>query len=106
MIPEIKALIEVSRYFGCNNEYVIAGGGNTSYKNDQYIWVKASGTSLATIDENGFVKMSREKLRIINTKSYSGDAVKREAEVKADLYAAIAENQQGRPSVETSLHEI
>jgi len=106
MNPEIKELIEISRYYGGNNEYVIAGGGNTSYKNEHYIWVKASGTSLASIDDNDFVKLSREKLRIIKTKKYSDDAVKRESEVKADLYAAVAENQQGRPSVETSLHEI
>jgi len=106
MNPEIKELIEISRYYGGNNEYVIAGGGNTSYKNEQYIWVKASGTSLASIDENDFVKLSREKLRIIKTKKYSDDDVKRESEVKADLYAAVAENQLGRPSVETSLHEI
>ena len=106
MNPEIKDLIEISRYYGCNKEYVIAGGGNTSFKNDQYIWVKASGTSLASIDEKGFVKLSREKLRIISTKTYSDDVIKRESEVKADLYAAITENQEGRPSVETSLHEI
>lgn len=105
MNPELKELIEVSRFYGGNHEYVIAGGGNTSYKNDRFIWVKASGTSLATIDESGFVRLSREKLTIIHTKTYSNDVVKRESEVKADLYAAITEDQQGRPSVETSLHE-
>jgi NAD(P)-dependent dehydrogenase (short-subunit alcohol dehydrogenase family)/rhamnose utilization protein RhaD (predicted bifunctional aldolase and dehydrogenase) len=106
MDREIQDLIEISRFYGNNKEFVIAGGGNTSYKNDNFIWIKASGTSLATIGENGFVKLSREKLRIISTKKYSLDSTAREAQVKADLYAAVEGDQSGRPSVETSLHEI
>ena len=39
----IKQLVEVSRKYGSDSRYVIAGGGNTSYKNDKKIWVKASG---------------------------------------------------------------
>ncbi|MBN1414095.1 MAG: SDR family NAD(P)-dependent oxidoreductase [Bacteroidales bacterium] len=106
MNPEIKDLIEISRYYGKNKDYIIAGGGNTSYKNSEFIWIKASGTSLASIDENGFVKLSREKLQRIGTAVYSNDALKREAQVKADLFTAIEPDQQGRPSVETSLHDI
>ncbi|MBN2272856.1 MAG: SDR family NAD(P)-dependent oxidoreductase [Bacteroidales bacterium] len=106
MNPEIKDLIKISRYYGSDNEYVIAGGGNTSYKNDRYIWIKASGTSLASVDEKGFVKLSREKIKVIKSKAYSDDVTEREAQVKADLFAAIAEGEQGRPSVETSLHDI
>ena len=33
---------------------VIAGGGNTSFKTADRLWVKASGHALATIDEEGF----------------------------------------------------
>ncbi len=45
----ITDLISVSRHFGADKAYVIAGGGNTSYKNDRDIWVKASGTTLGDI---------------------------------------------------------
>jgi len=106
MDEHIKKLIEVSQHFGCNKNQVIAGGGNTSYKNDDFLWVKASGQSLASIDEKGFVKLCRNKLKIISNRTYSDDSAKRESQIKADLYAAIVEGQEGRPSVETSLHEI
>ena len=43
MKPEIKELIEISKYYGSNKDYVIAGGGNTSFKDDETIWIKASG---------------------------------------------------------------
>ena len=49
MKPEIEELIKISRYYGCNKEYVIAGGGNTSYKDESTIWIKASGQSMAEL---------------------------------------------------------
>ncbi len=102
----LKQLVEVSRLFGSDPSFVIAGGGNTSYKNEEKIWIKASGISLATIDENGFVSLSREKLKLISQKNYSNDPLLRENEVKADLHEAIVAPKELRPSVETSLHEL
>jgi rhamnose utilization protein RhaD (predicted bifunctional aldolase and dehydrogenase) len=101
-----KELIEISQFYGKDRAYVIAGGGNTSFKDDQHIWIKSSGVSLDTIDEEGFVCLSREKLRIIALKTYSTDSNQREAEVKEDLTNAIVSAGNKRPSVETSLHEI
>jgi len=105
MNPEIKDLVEISRYYGKKPGYTIAGGGNTSYKDDAFIWIKASGVSLATVGEKSFVKLGREKLQRIITATYSDKPMEREAQVKADLLAAIEGNQPGRPSVETSMHE-
>ncbi len=102
----ITTLIEVSRQYGKYKSFVIAGGGNTSYKDATHIWIKASGAALETIDENGFVCLSREKLKIVSTKTYAQDATQREAEVKADLTNAIVSSGNNRPSVETSMHEI
>ncbi len=106
MEKEIKDLVEVSRLFGADPSFVIAGGGNTSYKNEEKIWIKASGISLATIDENGFVSLSREKLSKISRKQYSEDPLLRENEVKTDLHEAIVSPKNLRPSVETSLHDL
>ena len=103
----LKDLVKISRFFGQNKEAVIAGGGNTSYKDDTHIWIKASGTSLVTISEEGFVKLSREKLQVIAKKTYSNHPDEREHEVKADLFAACIEQPTTlRPSVETNLHDI
>ena len=106
MDKNVKDLVEVSRFYGNNPAFVIAGGGNTSYKSADKLWVKASGSSMATIDEGGFVCLSREKLSTIVTKSYSLDSTEREAQVKKDLHDAILYPADKRPSVETSMHEI
>jgi rhamnose utilization protein RhaD (predicted bifunctional aldolase and dehydrogenase) len=102
----LQELVEISRFYGADASFVIAGGGNTSYKNKEKIWIKASGISLATIDETGFVSLSRERLQQISVKEYSTDSLLRENEVKADLHEAIVSPKELRPSVETSLHEV
>jgi len=102
-MKEIQELISISQFYGRDSRYVIAGGGNTSYKNAEKIWVKASGSSLATITEDGFAVLDRTKLNLMSGKTYSSNAVEREEEVKNDL--AVATLSKGkRPSVETSMH--
>ncbi|HJX71677.1 MAG TPA: SDR family NAD(P)-dependent oxidoreductase [Bacteroidales bacterium] len=106
-MKELANLVEISNYFGKQKDHVIAGGGNTSFKNDRYIWVKASGTSLATIDEDGFVQLDRAKLKKISQASYSENPFERERQVKDDLNDAIVDKESGlRPSVETSMHDV
>jgi len=102
-MKEIQQLIEISRFYGQDSRFVIAGGGNTSYKNAGQLWVKASGASLATITEDGFAILDRSKLNRMAEKSYSNNAAKREEEVKNDLAAATLSKGK-RPSVETSMH--
>ena len=101
----IQDLIDISRYYGNDNRFVIAGGGNTSYKNREKLWVKASGSSLATISEEGFAVLDREKLSLMSEKVYSPDAAEREEQVKNDLADATLTKGK-RPSVETSMHNI
>lgn len=107
MKQEINELIAISRYYGSNKEYVIAGGGNTSCKDEQTLWIKASGQSLAEMTEEGLVALSREKLRAISSNTYSEETAIREEQVKADLFrSTLDQDKNKRPSVETSLHEI
>lgn len=106
-MKEIDQLLEISHFYGNNKDYVIAGGGNTSYKTENTLWIKASGHALATLTEDGLVEMSRESLKKISTKTYPTDTVAREDEVKKDLYRSIIDpTLNRRPSVETSLHEM
>ena len=99
----LQELVHISRFYGQDNRYVIAGGGNTSFKDEDKIWVKASGAALATITLDGFAVLDREKLDEIAEKAYSDDSDEREEQVKNDL--AVATLTKGkRPSVETSLH--
>ncbi|MCP4313081.1 MAG: class II aldolase [Bacteroidetes bacterium] len=103
---KLESLVNISQYYGTNPDYVIAGGGNTSYKDSEKLHIKASGISLADIETDGFVVMSRTLLGLIEDKSYPEDAGQREEEVKRDLKNAIISPAHLRPSVETSLHNL
>ncbi|RKD91508.1 SDR family NAD(P)-dependent oxidoreductase [Mangrovibacterium diazotrophicum] len=103
----ILDLVEISQYYGRQKDFVLAGGGNTSYKTADCLRVKASGFSLSTITEPGFAKLDRKQLNEINTKNYSTNVLQREEEIKNDLLKSRMEPEKGRrPSVETSLHNL
>jgi len=104
-MKEIQQLIEISQFYGRDSRFVIAGGGNTSYKNAEKIWVKASGSSLAAITEEGFAVLDRAKLNLMSDKVYSANAAEREEQVKNDLADATITKGK-RPSVETSMHNV
>ncbi|MBK6283377.1 MAG: class II aldolase/adducin family protein [Draconibacterium sp.] len=103
----VQQLIKISQYYGQKKEYVIAGGGNTSYKDDKHLWIKASGINLGDITENGFCVLDRKKLAEIPNQQFSTDSDKREEEVKNALLNSRIDPDSGlRPSVETSLHNL
>ncbi|MGW8314811.1 MAG: class II aldolase/adducin family protein [Bacteroidales bacterium] len=105
-MDQLNALVEISRAYGSNPDFVIAGGGNTSYKDDRELYVKASGISLATISKEGFVKLSREKLKEMEQSTFPTDPMERENAVKNALAEAVVAPRNLRPSVETSLHNL
>jgi len=102
----LDPIVQLSRRYGANPEYVLAGGGNTSQKEAEVIAVKASGTSLATIDEDGFVLLSMPQLLALFNTQFSADPAVREKEVLDKLLAARLPGQTKRPSVETLLHAL
>lgn len=107
MREELAGLVEMSNRYGSDPRYVLAGGGNTSYKTDDILYVKGSGTSLATIAAPDFVSMDRSALEAMLEKEYPDTDDEREAAALADLMAArLAENAEKRPSVETLLHNL
>lgn len=104
-MKDLEELIKISRFYGEKKEYVVAGGGNTSFKNKDKLWVKASGYALATISGEGFAVLDRRKLEALSGKAYSDDPEKRERQVKTDTEDALITKDK-RPSVETSLHNL
>jgi rhamnose utilization protein RhaD (predicted bifunctional aldolase and dehydrogenase) len=42
----LDPIVQLSRNFGSNPDYVLAGGGNTSQKEGDFIAIKASGVQL------------------------------------------------------------
>lgn len=82
-------------------EYVILGEGNTSAQRDtESFWVKASGTELATIGEDGFCLLYFEPvLGLLMTEERLDDDEIKERLTAASVHACLV-----RPSVETVLH--
>ncbi|MCL2410197.1 MAG: class II aldolase/adducin family protein [Treponema sp.] len=103
----IDILVELSQLYGSDPEYVLAGGGNTSWKDQYTLYVKASGFSLAEVTADSFVKMDREALSIILGKIYPESSAQRESAVLVDMMTARKPGEeQKRPSVEALLHDI
>ena len=103
---KLAALAAMSNKYGANPEYVLAGGGNTSFKNEENLWIKGSGTALATIRPEDFVVMERALLNDMWTANYPADEAAREAAVLEDMMAARIKGETRRPSVETLLHDL
>jgi len=99
-------LVYLSRRYGSNPDWVLAGGGNTSFKDESTLYVKASGFPLATIGPEGFARMDRSALAKIWKAEYPEAEREREAAALADLMAARVEGEDKRPSVETLMHEL
>jgi rhamnose utilization protein RhaD (predicted bifunctional aldolase and dehydrogenase) len=102
----LEQLVQLSRKYGSNEEFVLSGGGNTSYKDDTFLYVKASGVQLATIDAGGFAKLRLAALNDMWNKQYPSEPEARDAEVLQDMLSARAEGEEKRPSVETLLHAL
>ncbi len=102
----LKTITRLSNILGSDPEFVLAGGGNTSCKDDKFLYVKPSGVSLAKITEKDFVKMDRSIIRECFAWNNFADAAEREAKIKSLMAYAVAPGSSGRPSVEAPLHEI
>ena len=104
---DFASLIEMSRKYGSDPEFVLAGGGNTSRKEGGAMAVKASGAALSDIDEDGFVLMDVGRLRALTQNIYPGGDDEREACAARDMMAARLDGQgEKRPSVECILHAL
>ena len=97
-----------SNLFGADRALANIGGGNTSSKqtvpdhtgrDTRVLWVKGSGTDLATITAKGFPGLRLDELLPLRERESMDDA----AMVDYLLRSAIQPNQP-RPSIETLLH--
>ncbi len=104
---ELDVICKLSRFYGSDPSIVLAGGGNTSCKVGNRLFVKASGTSLATMTPDGFVAMDRDQLEDLANATLDANPQTREAQFKEKIAAARCEPQRGqRPSVEVLLHHL
>jgi rhamnose utilization protein RhaD (predicted bifunctional aldolase and dehydrogenase) len=105
-MADLAKLVALSRRYGSDPEWVLAGGGNTSFKDSSRLYVKASGTSLGAISASGFCEMDRAELDAMWNVKYPEESEAREAAALADLMASRAPGETKRPSVETLMHGL
>ena len=103
----LEQLVALSHFYGSDIDFVIAGGGNSSVKIGDRLYVKASGTQLATIGADGFVELDRVALDSLLAAELGADPADREQRFKSAIHAARIHPDRGqRPSVECVLHHI
>ena len=109
--PSIKNLLDdlvkVSRRFGSDSTHVVAGGGNTSVKQGNRMWIKASGVAMATIEKEGFLELDIEPvLGLLERGGFSRDRDEREEQIAQALLDSRIDppDPNTRPSVESTLH--
>ena len=103
-MSDLDTIVELSHEFG-TDDYVKGGGGNTSVKNGDTLWVKPSGTTLAGLTTATFVSMNRAKINELYSVAPPAEPAAREELVKNMMEVAV-ENDAGRPSVEAPLHNV
>ncbi|MDF7824656.1 class II aldolase/adducin family protein [Pontiellaceae bacterium B12227] len=103
-MTDLEIIVQLSHEFG-SEDYVKGGGGNTSVKNEETLWVKPSGTTLGGLTTETFVAMNRAKINELYSVETPSVAAEREELVK-NLMADAVENDAGRPSVEAPLHNV
>jgi len=93
---ELNKLKKLSKYVGERFDLVQAGGGNTSFKLNNIMYIKESGIHLTTIDEtNGYVMIDNRLLKNDIENNNTKDVLK---------YNLFGNKKRG--SIETFMHSI
>jgi NAD(P)-dependent dehydrogenase (short-subunit alcohol dehydrogenase family)/rhamnose utilization protein RhaD (predicted bifunctional aldolase and dehydrogenase) len=103
---ELEIIAEATRRYGSDPQHVFGGGGNTSWKDKDYLYIKPSGVELGTLQAEQLVKIDRSLVEAAFAKSAPEDPHEREAWIKGELAGAICPGSSGRPSVETPVHHL
>jgi len=93
--------VYTSQLLGQSKELVLHGGGNTSVKIDNTLYVKGSGWNLDTIEKAGFAPVALDVLLEMATRESLSDT-----QMVAEQRAAMADQSFPNPSIEAILHAI
>lgn len=101
----LETIAALSHEFG-GPDYVLGGGGNTSVKDAETLWIKPSGVTLLQIAPADFVAMDRGRIAALYSEKPPAESAARETLVKERMLAARRPGSSGRPSVEAPLHNV
>ncbi|MFN7085513.1 MAG: S-methyl-5-thioribose-1-phosphate isomerase [Burkholderiales bacterium] len=96
---ELALRAYTSRLLGAEKSLVLYGGGNTSVKIDELLYVKGTGSDLAHIGESGFAPLNLDCVRRLLERETLDNTNMMQA-----LDACLARRPAPRPSIETLLH--
>lgn len=105
----LNALIKMSKYAGQRFDLVQAGGGNTSVKFGNQMYIKASGYLLSelTQDTGHTIVKTDEVVSILGDDEVLAITDKKEKDATASKKLQLAKLSNGpRPSIETYLHAV
>lgn len=105
----LDALIKMSKYAGQRFDLVQAGGGNTSVKFGNQMYIKASGYLLSELNQNtGHTIVETAMVTaILDDDEVLAISDKKEKDATASKKLQLAKTSQGpRPSIETYLHAL
>jgi rhamnose utilization protein RhaD (predicted bifunctional aldolase and dehydrogenase) len=88
-----------SRLIGGNSDLVLYGGGNTSFKTADTLYVKGTGADLGAVGEEHFTALDLQRLRAL-----LDDAQISDAELMRSVDQCKHFPQAAKPSIETLLH--
>ena len=90
-------LIKLAKFIGSSIDFVQGAGGNVSYKKNNVLWIKASGTRLKDVEkQNIFVDLNLEKTKkqVLLTENLIECCLGQPA------------NSNLKPSIETAIHSL
>ena len=99
LMDALSMRVYTSRLLGQDADLVLHGGGNTSVKIEDTIYVKASGWDLATIEPQGFAPVETTKLQALLQHTTLSDA-----QMVALQRQSMTDQSFPNPSVEAILH--
>ncbi len=97
----LQMRVYTSQLLGQSEDLVLHGGGNTSYKDSDTLYVKGSGWNLVDIEEPGFSPVDLAVLQEMATRDELSDT-----QMVAEQRAALRNPEAPNPSIEAILHAI
>ncbi len=98
---DLAMRVYTSQLLGKDMDLVLHGGGNTSVKSEQYLYVKGSGWNLDTIEEAGFPAVDLNVLQEMAQRDHLSDT-----DMVAQQREALLDKSSPNPSIEAILHAI
>jgi len=98
---DLELRVYTSNLLGIDQDLVLHGGGNTSLKTEDTLYVKGSGWDLSTIKKEGFSPVDLDvlqKMAILDSLS--------DSDMVAKQRAALRDTSAPNPSIEAILHAI